>query len=42
MRNACKNFVGKQAKNHLEKSDWGTLVPRIKVENSIKLGFLLE
>jgi hypothetical protein len=25
-----------------EKSDWGTLVPRINVENGIKLGFLLE
>jgi hypothetical protein len=24
------------------KSDWGTLVPRINVENGIKLGFLLE
>jgi hypothetical protein len=23
-------------------SDWGTLVPRINVENGIKLGFLLE
>jgi hypothetical protein len=26
----------------LQKSDWGTLVPKINVENSIKLGFLLE
>jgi hypothetical protein len=26
----------------IEKSDWGTLVPRINVENGIKLGFLLE
>jgi hypothetical protein len=26
----------------LQKSDWGTLVPRINVENGIKLGFLLE
>jgi hypothetical protein len=26
----------------LQKSDWGTLVPRINVENDIKLGFLLE
>jgi hypothetical protein len=25
-----------------KKSDWGTLVPRINVENGIKLGFLLE
>jgi hypothetical protein len=25
-----------------EKSDWGTLVPRINVENGVKLGFLLE
>jgi hypothetical protein len=25
-----------------QKSDWGTLVPRINVENGIKLGFLLE
>jgi hypothetical protein len=25
-----------------EKSDWGTLVPRINVENVIKLGFVLE
>jgi hypothetical protein len=24
------------------KSDWGTFVPRINVENGIKLGFLLE
>jgi hypothetical protein len=24
------------------KSDWGTLVPRIDVENGIKLGFVLE
>jgi hypothetical protein len=24
------------------KSDWGTLVPRINVENGIKLGFLVE
>jgi hypothetical protein len=24
------------------KSDWGTLVPRLNVENGIKLGFLLE
>jgi hypothetical protein len=24
------------------KSNWGTLVPRIKVENGVKLGFLLE
>jgi hypothetical protein len=24
------------------KSDWGTLVPRINVENGIKLGFLLQ
>jgi hypothetical protein len=23
-------------------SDWGTLVPRINVENGIKLGFLLQ
>jgi hypothetical protein len=26
----------------LLKSDWGTLVPRINVENRIKLGFILE
>jgi hypothetical protein len=25
-----------------DKSDWGTVVPRINVENGIKLGFLLE
>jgi hypothetical protein len=25
-----------------EKSDWGTLVPRINVENGIKIGFLFE
>jgi hypothetical protein len=25
-----------------DKSDWGTFVPRIKVENGIKLGYLLE
>jgi hypothetical protein len=25
-----------------KKSDWGTLVPRINVENGIKLGFSLE
>jgi hypothetical protein len=25
-----------------KKTDWGTLVPRINVENGIKLGFLLE
>jgi hypothetical protein len=25
-----------------KESDWGTLVPRINVKNSIKLGFLLE
>jgi hypothetical protein len=25
-----------------KKKDWGTLVPRINVENGIKLGFLLE
>jgi hypothetical protein len=25
-----------------KKSDWGNLVPRINVENGIKLGFLLE
>jgi hypothetical protein len=25
-----------------KKCDWGTLVPRINVENAIKLGFLLE
>jgi hypothetical protein len=25
-----------------KKSDWGTLVPRINVENGIKLRFLLE
>jgi hypothetical protein len=31
---SCR-FLGK-------KSDWGTLVPRIKIENGIKLGFLLE
>jgi hypothetical protein len=24
------------------KSDWGTLVPRISVENLMKLGFVLE
>jgi hypothetical protein len=24
-----------------EKSDWETLVPRINIENGIKLGFLL-
>jgi hypothetical protein len=24
------------------KTDWGNLVPRINVENGIKLGFLLE
>jgi hypothetical protein len=29
-------------KIHLIKSDWGTLVPRINVENGIKVGFLLE
>jgi hypothetical protein len=29
-------------KNVNKKSDWGTLVPRINVENGIKLGFLLE
>jgi hypothetical protein len=26
----------------LKKSDWGTLVPKINVENGIKLGFLME
>jgi hypothetical protein len=26
----------------VKKSDWGTLVPRINVENGIKLGFALE
>jgi hypothetical protein len=25
-----------------EKSDWGTLVPRINAENLMKLGFVLE
>jgi hypothetical protein len=25
-----------------QKSDWGSLVPRINVENGIKLGLLLE
>jgi hypothetical protein len=29
-------------KSYFEKSDWGTLVPRIDVENGIKLGFVLE
>jgi hypothetical protein len=24
------------------KNDWGTLIPRINVENGIKLGFVLE
>jgi hypothetical protein len=28
--------------NGYNKSDWGTLVPRINVENGIKLGFVLE
>jgi hypothetical protein len=27
---------------HGEKLDWGTLVPKINVENGIKLGFVME
>jgi hypothetical protein len=30
------------ARVQLKKNDWGTLVPRINVENVIKFGFILE
>jgi hypothetical protein len=31
-----------KADNLSDKNNWGTLVPRINVENGIKLGFVLE
>jgi hypothetical protein len=31
-----------ETQNCTKKSDWGTLDPRINVENDIKLGFLLN
>jgi hypothetical protein len=38
--NQCFNILGNF--EHFNKNDWGILVPRIKVEKIINLGFVFE